>query len=65
MKKAKKQSNRKGVSDDFSVKSVSISSGYKLSKAVLAESYDPKMIDDWYRKQRRNSLEYAKNLVAY
>ncbi|MBH0032082.1 MULTISPECIES: hypothetical protein [unclassified Pseudoalteromonas] len=62
MKKENDSGSRDFVAD-VAIKSISASTGYKLVKAVSAEAYNPKVIDDWYKEQRKASLDYAKNLV--
>lgn len=46
------------------VRSVSMSSGYDLAQALTGDNYNPSLVDDWYKHQRKVSLKYAKELVA-
>lgn len=46
------------------VRSVSMSSGYDLARALSTEDYNPTLVDEWYKSQRKSSQKYAKAVLA-
>jgi hypothetical protein len=60
MSKATKNSEVKAAV----VRSVSMSAGYELAQALSSKGFNPSVVDDFYKHQRKISLKYAKELVA-
>ena len=64
MQKIMQKKDEKRTFDDTVVRSVNMSSGYKLSQALSGKNFNPSLVDEWYKSQRKSSLKYAKDLAA-